>query len=49
VLLRPLPLFFGFALLLKLVQFGVWWFPEKTGRLLALKDSQSLGSGSPLR
>ena len=42
-LLRPLPLFFGFALLLKLVQFGVWWFPEKTGRLLAFKDSQELG------
>lgn len=42
-LLRPLPLFIGFALLLKLVQFAAWWFPEKTGRLLALKDSQELG------
>lgn len=41
--LRPLPLFIGFAVLLKLIQFLVWWYPEKVGRLLADRDSQELG------
>ena len=41
--LRPLPLFFGFGLLLKLIQFLAWWYPEKVGRLLADRDSQELG------
>ncbi len=27
--LRPLPLFIGFGLLLKLIQFLAWWYPEK--------------------
>ncbi|MDY0375550.1 MAG: cation:proton antiporter [Desulfobacterium sp.] len=41
--LRPLPLFIGFGILLKLVKFLAWWYPEKTGRLLADRDSQELG------
>ena len=41
--LRPLPLFFGFGLLLKLIQFLAWWYPEKVGRLLVDRDSQELG------
>lgn len=41
--LRPLPLFFGFGVLLKLIQFLAWWYPEKVGRLLADRDSQELG------
>jgi Kef-type K+ transport system membrane component KefB len=41
--LRPLPLFIGFGLLLKLIQFLAWWYPEKTDRLLADRDSQELG------
>jgi len=41
--LRPLPLFVGFGLLLKMIQFLAWWYPEKTDRLLADKDSQELG------
>lgn len=41
--LRPLPLFVGFGVLLKLIQFLAWWFPEKVGRLLADHDSQELG------
>ncbi len=41
--LRPLPLFVGFGVLLKLIQFLTWWYPEKVGRLLADRDSQELG------
>jgi Kef-type K+ transport system membrane component KefB len=41
--LRPLPLFVGFGVLLKLTQFLAWWYPEKVGRLLADRDSQELG------
>lgn len=41
--LRPLPLFIGFGVMLKLIQFLVWWYPEKAGRLLADRDSQELG------
>lgn len=41
--LRPLPFFVGFGILLKLIQFLAWWYPEKTGRLLADRDSQELG------
>lgn len=41
--LRPLPLFLGFGILLKLVQFLAWWYPEKVERLLADRDSQELG------
>jgi len=41
--LRPLPLFVGFGVLLKLIQFLAWWYPEKVGRLLADRDFQELG------
>jgi len=41
--LRPLPLFIGFGILLKLIQFLAWWYPEKVGRLLADRDSKELG------
>lgn len=41
--LRPLPLFIGFGILLKLIRFLAWWYPEKMGRLLADRDSQELG------
>lgn len=41
--LRPLPFFIGFGILLKLIQFLTWWYPEKTGRLFADRDSQELG------
>jgi len=40
---RPLPLFVGFGILLKLIQFLAWWYPEKVGRLFADRDSQELG------
>lgn len=41
--LKPLPLFFGFALLLKAARLWSWWHPEKVSRLLAAEDSQELG------
>ena len=41
--LRPMPLFVGFAIILKLIQFLAWWYPEKVGRLLSDRDSQELG------
>jgi Kef-type K+ transport system membrane component KefB len=41
--LRPLPLFIGFGVMLKVIQFLVWWYPEKGARLLADRDSQELG------
>ena len=41
--LRPLPLFIGFGIVLKLIQFLVWWYPDKVGRLLTDRDSQELG------
>ena len=41
--LRPLPLFIGFGIMLKLIQFLAWWYPEQVGRLLADRDSQELG------
>lgn len=41
--LRPLPLFVGFGVLLKLIQFLVWWYPERVHRLLGDRDSQELG------
>ena len=41
--LRPVPLFFGFGLLLKAARLWSWWHPEKVSRLLAAEDSQELG------
>ena len=41
--MRPLPFFIGFGILLKLIQFLAWWYPEKAERLLADRDSQELG------
>jgi Kef-type K+ transport system membrane component KefB len=41
--LRPLALFIGFGVMLKLIQFLVWWYPEKVGRLLLDRDSHELG------
>jgi Kef-type K+ transport system membrane component KefB len=41
--LSPLPLFFGFGLLLKALRLWSWWYPEKAGRLLASRDTQELG------
>lgn len=41
--LRPLPLFIGFGIVLKLVRFLAWWYPEKVGRLLSDRDTQELG------
>jgi Kef-type K+ transport system membrane component KefB len=41
--LRPVLLFVGFGVLLKLIRFLVWWYPEKVNRLLADRDSQELG------
>jgi Kef-type K+ transport system membrane component KefB len=41
--MRPLPLFIGFGVLFKLIQFLAWWYPERVGRLLADRDSQELG------
>ena len=41
--LRPLFLFVGFGILLKMIRFLVWWYPEKVGRLLAEGDTQELG------
>lgn len=42
-LMRPLPFFIGFGVLLKMVQFLAWWYPEKIYRLLEEDDSQELG------
>jgi Kef-type K+ transport system membrane component KefB len=41
--MRPLPLFIGFGILFKLIQFLAWWYPDQVGRLLADRDSQELG------
>jgi Kef-type K+ transport system membrane component KefB len=41
--LRPLPLFIGFGIVLKLVRFLAWWYPETVGRLLSDRDTQELG------
>jgi Kef-type K+ transport system membrane component KefB len=41
--LRPLPLFIGFGLLLKIIRLWAWWYPEKASRLLIAQDSQELG------
>ena len=41
--LGPVPLFFGFGLLLKLGRLWAWWHPEGAGRLLAPRDDQELG------
>ena len=41
--LRPLPLFIGFGILLKVIRFLAWWYPEKVSRLLSGRDSQELG------
>ncbi|MBN1382131.1 MAG: cation:proton antiporter [Deltaproteobacteria bacterium] len=42
-LVRPLPFFIGFGILLKIVQFLAWWYPEKMHRLFQDDDSQELG------
>ncbi len=39
----PLPLFVGFALLLKAGRLWVWWHPEKAARILGEHDSQEMG------
>lgn len=41
--LLPLPLFAGFALLLKFGRMWAWWHPGAAGRLLAPQDHQELG------
>jgi len=41
--LGPLPLFVGFALLLRAGRLWVWWHPNKAARLLAPQDTQELG------
>ena len=41
--LLPLPLFAGFALLLKFGRLWAWWHPKTAGRLLAPEDHQELG------
>lgn len=41
--LGPVPLFFGFGLLLKLGRLWAWWHPERAGRLLSARDDQELG------
>lgn len=41
--LLPLPLFGGFALLLKIGRLWAWWHPHTAARLLAPKDDQELG------
>ena len=41
--LSPLPLFLGFALVLRLVRLWAWWNPDKVERILASTDSQELG------
>jgi len=41
--LGPVPMFFGFGLLLKLGRLWAWWHPEGAGRLLAPRDDQELG------
>lgn len=41
--LGPLPLFVGFAILLKITKLWTWWHPEKAQRLLAALDTQELG------
>jgi Kef-type K+ transport system membrane component KefB len=41
--LSPLPLFLGFALVLRLVKLWAWWNPDKVERILASTDSQELG------
>ena len=39
----PLPLFVGFAVLLKLGRLWVWWHPEAASRILGDHDSQEMG------
>ena len=39
----PLPLFLGFAILLKLGRLWVWWHPDKAARILGDSDSQEMG------
>jgi Kef-type K+ transport system membrane component KefB len=41
--LRPVPLFLGFGVLLKIARLWTWWHPEKSQRLLAALDTQELG------
>jgi Kef-type K+ transport system membrane component KefB len=41
--LLPLPLFAGFAVLLKLGRLWAWWHPHSAARLLAPQDHQELG------
>ncbi len=41
--LRPLPLFVGFGILLKIIQWLSWWYPEKTRVLLMDGDAQESG------
>jgi len=41
--LGPLPLFVGFAFLLRAGRLWAWWHPETAGRLLAREDSHELG------
>lgn len=39
----PLPLFVGFAVLLRLGRLWVWWHPDKAARILGDHDSQEMG------
>ncbi|THB64279.1 MAG: cation:proton antiporter [Desulfovibrio sp.] len=41
--LAPVPLFAGFALLLKLGRLWAWWHPEAAARLLGQEDAQEIG------
>ena len=42
-MLRPLPFFVGFALILRACRLWAWWNPDKVKRLLGQEDSQELG------
>ncbi|MGE4297949.1 MAG: cation:proton antiporter [Desulfovibrionaceae bacterium] len=42
-MLRPLPFFVGFGLILRACRLWAWWNPDKARRLLGQEDSQELG------
>ncbi|MDD4952008.1 MAG: cation:proton antiporter [Desulfovibrionaceae bacterium] len=41
--IQPLPLFFGFGLVIWLARMWAWWHPEKAARLLLSEDAQEQG------